>query len=74
MQQRLQGKIKSVSAEAGTVFTEDSSYLFTGFTHCTSFDLSNTDTSNVTNMSKMFNKCFNITEPIYNLKTIYMVV
>ncbi|WP_242836139.1 BspA family leucine-rich repeat surface protein [Ruminococcus albus] len=48
--------------------------MFTGFTHCTSFDLSNTDTSNVTNMSKMFNKCFNITEPIYNLKTIYMVV
>lgn len=58
----FKAKIKSVTAEAGTVFPEDSSYLFTGFTHCTSFGLSNTDTSNVTNMSKMFNKCFNITE------------
>ncbi|MBE6870202.1 MAG: BspA family leucine-rich repeat surface protein [Ruminococcus albus] len=50
----------SVVAEKGTVFPEDSSALFNRFSECTSMDLSNADTSNVTDMSLMFIHCHSL--------------
>ncbi|MCR5019650.1 BspA family leucine-rich repeat surface protein [Ruminococcus sp.] len=51
---RYKSMVRSIIAEEGTVFPEDSSWLFGEYTSCTSIDLSNVDTSNVTNMSGMF--------------------
>ncbi|SFD18683.1 BspA family leucine-rich repeat surface protein [Ruminococcus albus] len=50
-------RVKSVTAEKGTVLPKDSSLLFRNYTNCSSIDLSNADTSNVTNMSRMFDNC-----------------
>jgi surface protein len=55
-------KVKKVIAEKGTVFPEDSHSLFSGFINCYSFDLSNADTSKVTNMNKMFYGCVSISQ------------
>ncbi len=52
--------ITSIVAEKGTVFPENSSELFLGFSCCTSIDLSNADTSNVTDMSSMFKRCYKV--------------
>ncbi|MBO4865842.1 MAG: BspA family leucine-rich repeat surface protein [Ruminococcus sp.] len=54
-------QVTSVKAESGTVFPEDSSKLLRGYYNCTSMDISNVDTSNVTNMDAMFNCCYNLT-------------
>ncbi|SFC76263.1 BspA family leucine-rich repeat surface protein [Ruminococcus albus] len=53
--------VKSVIAEEGTVFPEDCNHLFYHFINCTSMDLSNVDTSNVTDMESMFADCNNLT-------------
>ncbi|WP_024858000.1 BspA family leucine-rich repeat surface protein [Ruminococcus albus] len=53
-------KVISIVAEKGTVFPENSSELFWGFSCCTSIDLSNADTSNVTDMSSMFERCYKV--------------
>ena len=53
--------VSSVVAEEGTVLPEDCSYLFGEYINCTSIDLSNADTSNVTNMSRMFSLCYSLT-------------
>ncbi|EGC02255.1 BspA family leucine-rich repeat surface protein [Ruminococcus albus] len=55
------GQIKSVIAEAGTVLPKNCYGLFNDFS-CTSIDLSNADTSKVTDMSDMFYDCFNLTD------------
>jgi surface protein len=49
--------VKSIVAEKGTVFPEDSSSLLYGYNYCTSIDLSQVDTSNVINMEKMLSYC-----------------
>ena len=54
-------KVKSIVAEEGTVFPEDSHSLCWAFYYCTSIDLSNADTSNVKNMSQMFSGCNYVT-------------
>jgi surface protein len=54
--------VKSVIAEKGTVLPEDSSSLFCYYENCTNFDLSNVDTSKVSNMSNMFCFCSRLTE------------
>ncbi|WP_295092967.1 BspA family leucine-rich repeat surface protein [Ruminococcus sp.] len=46
-------EIINIVAEEGTVFPEDCSNLFSDF-YLWSFDIKNADTSNVTNMSRMF--------------------
>uniref|UniRef100_UPI0025E18BFC BspA family leucine-rich repeat surface protein n=1 Tax=Ruminococcus sp. TaxID=41978 RepID=UPI0025E18BFC len=50
----------SVVAEKGTVFPEDCRDLFGDFSECTSMDLSNADTSYVTDMSLMFIRCHSL--------------
>ncbi|MCR5021420.1 BspA family leucine-rich repeat surface protein [Ruminococcus sp.] len=54
-------KVNSVVAEEGTILPEDSSELFYRYINCNSIDLSNADTSKVTNMSYMFNSCYDLT-------------
>ena len=49
--------VKSVVAEKGTVFPEDSSKMFTNYKSCTSIELLNVDTSKVTDMGYMFVFC-----------------
>ena len=49
--------VMSVTATDEVSFTGDCSELFQGFTNCTSFDLNNVNTSNVTNMANMFTGC-----------------
>ena len=49
-----------VVAEEGTVLPEDCSYMFYGFYKTKSIDLSEADTSNVTNMNKMFAECHSL--------------
>ncbi len=49
--------VKSVTATSQVSFTGDCSQLFLGFINCTSFDLNNVNTANVTNMSSMFRNC-----------------
>ena len=51
------GIVISVVAEKGTVFPADCSSMFSGFYNCTSIDLTNADTSNVKDMSRMFYYC-----------------
>jgi surface protein len=50
----FKSSVKSIVAEKGTVFPQDSRELFDYYRNCTSIDLSNADTSKVTNMSGMF--------------------
>ena len=47
--------VKSIKAAKGTVFPENCQMMFHEYLHCTSIDLSYVDTSNVTDMSYMFN-------------------
>ncbi|MBQ6212707.1 MAG: BspA family leucine-rich repeat surface protein, partial [Ruminococcus sp.] len=47
--------VKSIKAAKGTVFPESCKLMFHEYLQCTSIDLSNVDTSNVTDMSNMFN-------------------
>ena len=54
-------KVNSVVAEEGTILPEDSSELFYRYISCNSIDLSNADTSKVTNMSYMFTSCYDLT-------------
>ena len=56
-----QSAITSISFERGVRFPDDSSGLFNYMDSLTSLDLSNIDTSNVTNMSEMFLMCSNLT-------------
>ena len=58
---RYKSMVRSIIAEEGTVFPEDSSCLFGNYISCISIDLTNVDTSNVTNMSGMFSLCMNLT-------------
>ncbi len=51
------GIVKTITAEKGTVLPADCNYLFAGFSDVLYIDLSNADTSNVTNMSCMFYRC-----------------
>ena len=46
--------ILNIVADEGTVFPEDCSGLFSDFYYCWTIDIKNADTSNVTNMSRMF--------------------
>ncbi|EXM37631.1 cell surface protein [Ruminococcus albus SY3] len=50
-------KVKSVTAEKGTVFPENCSNLFYYYRNCTNIDLSKVNTSKVTNMRSMFSGC-----------------
>ena len=47
--------VKTIKAAEGTVFPESCKLMFHEYLQCTSIDLSNVDTSNVTDMSNMFN-------------------
>ena len=50
--------VKSITADAGVKFTGDCTGMFKrNFSNCESIDLSNVDTSNVTNMQAMFRQC-----------------
>ncbi|MBE6868640.1 MAG: BspA family leucine-rich repeat surface protein [Ruminococcus albus] len=49
--------VKTIVALEGTVLPEDCSELFSDFNYCTYIDLSDADTSNVTDMSNMFSGC-----------------
>ena len=51
--------VKKVTASSGTVFPENSLAIFLNF-KATEIDLSNADTSNVTNMQSMFDNCINL--------------
>ena len=62
--------VKKVVCEPGTVFPEDSSYLFYQFMYAESIDLSNADTSQVTDMENLFAWCHELTSlKISNFKT-----
>lgn len=54
--------VEIIVAEEGTVFPEDSSVLFWGFTEVKSIDFSKVDTSNVKDMDHMFCFCRNLTK------------
>ena len=54
-------KVISVIAEEGTVLPEDSNRLFYQYKNCTSIDLSNVDTSKVTEMEGLFLECPKLT-------------
>ena len=49
--------VTSVTATDEVSFTGDCSYLFQGFTNCTSMDLTDVNTANVINMSNIFSGC-----------------
>ena len=49
--------VKTITAEKGTVFPIVCMNLFSGYGACTSIDLSNVDTSNVKDMTRMFSGC-----------------
>ena len=49
--------VTSVTATDEVSFTGDCSELFSNFTNCTSMDLTDVNTANVTNMSHMFYRC-----------------
>ena len=49
--------VKSVTATSQVSFTGDCSQLFKDFSYCTSMDLDNVNTSNATNMTRMFENC-----------------
>ncbi len=53
--------VTSVTATDEVSFTGDCSSLFAYFTNCTSMDLSNVNTENVTNIADMFNHCTSLT-------------
>ncbi len=53
----MKGNVRTIIAASGTILPEDCSSLFAGYYNCTSIDLHNADTSNVTNMQKMFHRC-----------------
>ena len=53
--------VKSVTANSGVSFTGDCSQLFQFFSNCTSMDLHNVNTSNVTKMFYMFQNCKSLT-------------
>ena len=53
--------VKTITAEKGTVFPESCHSLFSGYSECESIDLSNVDTSNVTDMNCMFSRCKELT-------------
>ncbi|WP_303825961.1 BspA family leucine-rich repeat surface protein, partial [Ruminococcus flavefaciens] len=52
-------KVEKVVAEEGTIFPEDSSFLFYEFKNATSIDLTGADTSKVTDMYDLFCGCEN---------------
>ena len=54
-------KIIKITCASGTVLPPDCSYLFSGFKDVVSIDLSVANSSNITNMEKMFNDCSNLT-------------
>ena len=58
---RNRAEIKSIKAEKGTVLPENCNGLFSNCDECKEIDLSNVDTSNVTNMSYMFFNCRSLT-------------
>ena len=60
--------VKSIKSAKGTVFPENCQMMFQGYRNCTSIDLSNVDTSNVTDMSYMFN-IGNVADPTRTLLT-----
>ena len=53
--------VKSIRAAEGTVFPENCQTMFNGYISCTSINLSNVDTSIVTNMARMFQDCIELT-------------
>ena len=53
--------VKKIIAERGTVFPKNCESLFYDYSNCTSIDLSNADTSNVTDMHCMFRDCSELT-------------
>ena len=62
--------VTKVVCEEGTVFPEDCSYLFCDFRVVSEIDLSNADTSKVTNMESMFQCCENLrTVDLSNMDT-----
>ena len=58
-----EGKYKLyIGGNGGVIANSNSSYLFNGFSGVTKMNLSNLDTSKVTNMSIMFSDCTKLTE------------
>ena len=53
--------VTSVTATSQVSFTGDCSQLFSNFTNCTSMDLISVNTSNATNMTRMFLACTSLT-------------
>ena len=53
--------IKSIVIGQNVIANSDSSYLFSSLNNLESIDISNLDTSSVTNMQYMFNDCNNLT-------------
>ena len=53
----VSSQVTSVAANSGVRLTGDCKALFQGFINCTTIDLSNADTSGVTDMSYMFASC-----------------
>ena len=53
--------VTSIFAEEGTVFPENCYEMFSLYENCTAIDLSNVDTSNVSDMSWMFYGCTDLT-------------
>ena len=53
--------VKTVKTDEGTILPENCASLFASYVHCTSIDLSNADTSSVTNMRDMFSGCSELT-------------
>ncbi len=51
------GDVTEIYSSKGTVLPENCAGMFNGYNNCTNIDLSNADTSKVTNMSKMFANC-----------------
>ncbi len=54
-------KVKSITAAPGVKFTGDCSTMFCNFFNCTSIDLSEVRTPNVTNLRGMFEHCRSLT-------------
>ena len=53
--------VNTITAEKGTVFPESCEEMFEYYSNCEKIDLSNVDTSNVTDMNAMFGVCKGLT-------------
>ncbi len=61
--------VKTICSSSGAKLPVNSKYLFDGFTNLVAVSLADADTSEVTNMSYMFNNCASLEEAVLPINT-----